>query len=169
LDADRAGHEALRTPCVEAAARRRWGDDIFGPDGKIDRKRLARIVFEPGEKAEHERKRLEQLTHPILADSLRRQAEAFAAEGRRAAVLDAALLIEAGWNKLCDKIVFVDVPKNVRLARALERGWSEAEFEAREQAQADLDRKRAKADAVIDNSGPPEKTKMQIEKFWTSL
>ena len=42
LDADRAGHEALRLPCVEEAARQRWGDAVFGPDGHIDRARLAR-------------------------------------------------------------------------------------------------------------------------------
>ena len=48
LDADRAGHEVLRLPHVEAAARRRWGEAIFGPDGRIDRARLARIVFGPG-------------------------------------------------------------------------------------------------------------------------
>ncbi len=42
LDADRAGHEALRLPEIEAAARQRWGDAIFGNDGHIDRSRLAR-------------------------------------------------------------------------------------------------------------------------------
>ena len=47
LDANRAGHEALRLPSVEAAARRRRGDAIFGPDGHIDRARLASIVFAP--------------------------------------------------------------------------------------------------------------------------
>ena len=47
LDADRAGHEALRLPSVEEAARRRWGDAVFGPDGHIDRSRLAKIVFAP--------------------------------------------------------------------------------------------------------------------------
>ena len=47
LDADRAGHEALRLPEVEAAARRRWGDGIFGRDGHIVRSQLAKIVFAP--------------------------------------------------------------------------------------------------------------------------
>ncbi len=59
LDADRAGHEALRMPQVEAAARQRWGEAIFGPDGHIDRARLAKIVFAPGKESEQERKFLE--------------------------------------------------------------------------------------------------------------
>ena len=169
LDADRAGHEALRTPRVEAAARQRWGKAVFGHDGKIDRSLLAQIVFAPGEEAEQERKYLEQITHPIITDLLRRQAETFAAEGKKVAVLDAALLIEAGWNKLCEKIVFVDALKAVRLARALERGWSEADFAARERVQDLLDRKRTLADAVIDNSGSPEKTKEEVKRFWVTL
>jgi hypothetical protein len=64
LDADRAGHEVLRLPHVEAAARKRWGDAIFGPDGHIDRARLARIVFAAGPEAKRERNYLEQLTRP---------------------------------------------------------------------------------------------------------
>ena len=47
LDADRAGHEALRLPHVEQAIRRRFGAGVFGPDGHVDRARLARIVFDP--------------------------------------------------------------------------------------------------------------------------
>jgi dephospho-CoA kinase len=169
LDADLAGHEALRLPQVEAAARQRWGNAIFGSDGKIDRARLAKIVFAPNAAGEQERKYLEQLTHPIIGDLLRRQAEHLAAEGRKAAVLDAALLIEAGWNKLCDTIVFVDVPRQMRLLRASARHWSEEEFAARERAQADLNDKRAMADAVIDNSDSPEATKVQVDAFWKNL
>ena len=75
LDADRAGHEVLRLPEIEAAARRRWGEEAFGPDGRIDRQRLACIVFAPGPKGRREREFLEQLTHPEIARAIRRQAE----------------------------------------------------------------------------------------------
>jgi len=63
FDADRLGHEVLRLPNVEQAARRRWGEAIFGADGRIDRKRLARVVFASGPKAQQERKYLEQLLY----------------------------------------------------------------------------------------------------------
>lgn len=169
LDADRAGHEALRLPDVQAAARLRWGDAIFGPDGEIDRPRLAKIVFATDEKGTTERRYLEQLTHPIIVALLRRQAEVFQTEGRKAAVLDAALLIEAGWDKLCDRMVYVDASEPIRRSRALARGWTAAEFAARESAQAELDRKRAMSDVVIDNSGSAEETNQQVEKVWNSL
>ena len=169
LDADRAGHEALRLPHVEAAARRRWGDAIFGPNGRIDRARLARIVFGSEPEAERERKYLEQLTHPEIGGLLRRQAEAFEASGIKVAVLDAALLFEAGWDEMCEKTIFVESPRELRLARALARGWTEEDFEARECVQDSLDRKRPRADVIIDNSHSPERTQAQIERFWTSL
>jgi dephospho-CoA kinase len=169
LDADRAGHEALRLPHVEAAARRRWGDAIFGPDGRIDRARLARVVFAAGPEAERERKYLEQLTHPEIGRLLTRQAEAFEAAGAKVAVADAALLFEAGWNKMCERNVFIESPREVRLARALARGWTAADFAAREGVQESLDRKRALADVIIDNSSSPERTQAQVEQFWASL
>ena len=131
LDADRAGHEALRLPRVEAAARRRWGDAVFGPDGHIDRSRLAKIVFAPPPDGPKERKYLEALTHPEIGRRLAAQAEALKAastnrrtilifvphpylrrrspEARKPpplAVLDAALILEAGWDKLCDCLRF---------------------------------------------------------------
>ena len=169
LDADRAGHEALRLPHVEAATRRRWGDAIFGPDGQIDRAKLARIVFGTEPEAERERKYLEQLTHPEIGGLLKRQAETFEAAGVKVAVLDAALLLEAGWDEMCEKTVFVESPREVRLARALARGWTEEDFAAREGVQDSLERKRPRADVILDNSGSVERTQAQVEQFWASL
>ena len=169
LDADRAGHEALRLPQIEAAVRRRWGDAVFGPDGHVDRSRLARIVFADPPDGPQERKYLEQLTHPEIGRLLSRQAEAMENSGTAAAVLDAPLLLEAGWDKLCRKLVFVHAPRQTRLSRAVARGWSEEEFAAREEAQESLDFKRGRADVVVDNSGSPEQTQAQIERFWQSL
>jgi dephospho-CoA kinase len=169
LDADRAGHDALRLPHVEAAARQRWGDAVFGPDGRIDRGRLARVVFAPGAEGRKERTYLEQLTHPEIARLLREQAGTLAAAGSGTAVLDAPLLLEAGWEQLCEKIVYVDAPREARLKRAVARGWSEEDFAAREGAQDSLDRKRGRAGAVIDNSGPPEETRRQVERLWALM
>ena len=169
LDADRAGHEALQLPQVEAAARRRWGETVFGPDGRIDRSSLARIVFAPGPEGRRERLYLEQLTHPEIARSLRRQAESMVAAGTEVAVLDAPLLLEAGWKDLCEKTVFVEAPREARTARALAREWNEEDFAAREDAQESLQRKRESADVIIDNSGSPERTQAQVERFWASL
>lgn len=169
LDADRAAHDVLRMPEIEAAARARWGPGIFGPDGRVDRARLARIVFAETVAAEQERKYLEQLTHPEIGRRLGQQAKRLDATGMVVAVLDVPLLLEAGWDKLCDTLVFVDAPRPLRLARAQKRGWSEKDFTAREGVQESLDSKRARADVVVDNSGSPEHTRAQVERFWHSL
>lgn len=169
LDADRAGHEALRLPQVEAAAKERWGNEIFGPDGRIERAKLARLVFASGPDGQKERLYLEQLTHPQIAVLLRRQADEMAAAGTAVAVLDAPLLLEAGWNDLCESVVFIDAPREVRLERALQRGWNKEDFTAREDAQETLQRKRENADVITDNSASPERTQAQVERFWASL
>lgn len=169
LDADRTGHEVLAMPEIAAAARRRWGDAIFDEYGRIDRKRLGQIVFAPAPGGPPERKYLEQLTHPEIGRLLMRQVEALASRGCPAAVLDAPLLLEAGWEKFCRLSVYVDAPRRLRLARALERGWSEKEFALREDAQESLDLKRKRADATIDNSGSPDQTRTQLESLWHSL
>jgi len=168
LDADLAGHEALRLPSIEAAARERWGNAVFGTDGHVDRSRLAKIVFAPPPDGPKERNFLEKLIHPEIGQRLLAQAMAPKA-GHPLAVLDAALIIEAGWDRLCDHFAFVDAPREVRLARALQRGWTEADFTARETAQESLDSKRKRADVIIDNSGSADHTLVQVQCLWRFL
>jgi len=166
LDADRIGHEVLCLPQVEQAARDRWGEAIFDAGGRIDRGRLASIVFAPPPAGPRERLVLQQLTHPRIAERIERQAQRLAASGCPAAVLDAPLLLEANWDKLCSRLVFVEAPRDIRLARAIRRGWSPAEFAAREEAQAPVEQKRARADLVVENSGDLEETRQQVLRFW---
>ncbi len=169
LEADAIGHEVLRQEGTEAAARRRWGDGIFGPDGRIDRRRLARIVFAPPPHGPRERKYLEELTHPEICRLIQRRTRELAIGGAKLVVLDAPLLMEAGLDDFCNTIIFVDTPSQIRTARARSRGWNEEDFAAREGAQDSLDSKRAKADVTIDNSGTPESTKAQVERWVHSL
>jgi dephospho-CoA kinase len=168
LNADRAGHEALRLPEIEAAARERWGNVIFDGNGHIDRLKLAKIVFAPPPDGPRERKHLEALTHPEIGRRLAAQVEANKGLAPLV-VVDAALLFEAGWDKICDGTAFVDAPREARLARALQRGWTEEDFAAREGAQHSLDSKRARADWIIDNSGTVEDTEAQVKRLWHSL
>lgn len=166
LDADRAGHEVLKLPEVEAAIRTRWGDAVFGDDGRVVRSAVAKIVFAPTDEGRRELAFLESITHPRIGERLKAEAERLAAAGSRVLVLDAPVMLKAGWDALCDAIVFVDAPPNVRLQRALERGWTAAEFTAREQAQETPDVKRKRADFVVDNGGPAEATRAQVVDLW---
>ena len=169
LDADQAGHAVLREPDVQAAIRARFGPAVFDATGEINRPRLAAIVFAPPPEGPTALFNLEQITHPRIGVHLQTQIERLAARNSPAAVLDAAVMAKSGWHRLCDRILFVDAPRELRLARARTRGWSDEEFARREAAQESLDAKRQLADTVIDNRGSPEETRRQVEAFWRSL
>lgn len=171
LDADQLGHEVLKEPEVIESIRRRWGAAVIDEKGQVDRRAVARIVFAPPPDGPRELEFLEQVTHPRIEQKLRRRIEQLRRERRNDVVLlDAALLFEAGWDRMCDRILFVDADESIRRERAgRQRGWDEAMFSARQAAQGDLAKKRADADWVVDNSADPETTKQQIQAIWHSL
>lgn len=169
LDADRAGHEVLRLPEVEESIRQRWGESVFGPDGHIDRSALGRMVFTPGERGSADLQALETLTHPRIGEQLARAARSAAQRGVPAIVLDAPVMMKAGLDRICDKIIYVDAPDEVRLKRAQARGWTEEEFRRREATQEPLEVKRSRADVILDNSSAPESIQAQVAAFWQSL
>jgi dephospho-CoA kinase len=168
LDGDRAGHELLEQSEVRAAIQKRWGNEVIAADGRVNRPAIAAIVFAPTAEAPEELKFLESWLHPRIGELLTREAARLAALGTKAAVLDAPVMLKAGWDRFCDILVFVDVPREVRLARARLRGWSEEEFARREEAQESLEEKRRRADLVIDNSRTPEETRTQVEQIWNA-
>jgi dephospho-CoA kinase len=166
LDADRAGHAVLREPEIIAAVRKRWGDKILDSKGQISRREVAKIVFAAGQEAE--RKFLEQLTHPRIEALLHKELDAIrnSAEPPPVVVIDAALLFEAGWDKLCDKIMFVDAPRDIRLERAVARGWSTEQFAAREAAQMPLVEKGARSHIVVRNARTLENIRDVLRLTW---
>jgi dephospho-CoA kinase len=169
LDADAVGHDVLRMPEVVAALRQRWGDAVVGPDGQIVRRAVAERVFGDSSQARQEREFLNSVTHPRIRDELRRQLEAQRTTGTRLVALDAALLFETGWSQLCDGVVFVDVPREIRLARAMARGWTAEQFAAREASQWPLDDKRQRSTWVLDNRRTPQDLHAQVQKLWDDL
>jgi len=169
IDADRLGHDALRLPEVATAARERWGDAIFGSDGRIDRPSLGAIVFAEGPDAEQERRYLVSLTHPRITQMFEREKARCEKEGKSVMILDAPLLIEAGWASLCDRVIWVESTEADRLRRAKERGWSEDELHLREASQLPFEEKRSRADSVIDNTGTREATRARVSAYWKSL
>ena len=167
LDADGAGHEALRNDRVKTMLQDTLGSDVFRPDGEVDRRRVAARVF--GVSPEHaaDREQLEQIVHPVIRQNLQREVEALRSAGSvDVIVLDAAVMLESGWSELCDAILFVDTPRTVRLQRVRDgRGWSEEELDRREASQWPIARKRDAADVVIDNSRGIDHAGLQLLDF----
>lgn len=169
VDGDRAGHAVLEEPDVQAALRARYGPALFAADGRVQRRALARIVFAPAPHGPQELAFLEELTHPRIAKLLQVRLAELAATSTQVAVLDAAVMLKAGWDRFCDKMVFVAAPVETRLQRALARGWTPEEFAARELAQEPVEEKCRHAHLVIDNSGTPEQTRDQVLRLWQQL
>ena len=152
VDADRAGHKILKDPEVKEEIRRRFGGDVFGCNGEIERSRLGALVF--WSDSPDRRQALNEIMHPRIAGEMRREIdEARRTNGVEAVVVDAALLLEAGWREQCDLVVYVHSSWEDRLERVSRtRGWSAAELQRREESQLPLEHKRAQADAVVDNT-----------------
>jgi dephospho-CoA kinase len=168
LDADRAGHAVLAEDAeVREALRQRWGDAILTPAGEVDRVAVATHVFADDKTGDAERKFLEALLHPRIRTRLNHLRDEFAAEGKPAVVLDAPLLLEAGWGPLCDFVLFVEMPIETRLELAKSRGWSDAEFARREAAQWSIAEKRRHATQILPNTGTQAELRKAVRNFWT--
>jgi len=152
LDADKVGHELLAMTDVQTQLRSRFGSGIFAPDGSVDRRALASHVFGTHNDQRQARHDLNRILHPRIRAALE-QRLAEVSPDIAVVVLDAAVMLEAGWDDLCQAIVFIDVPEADRVARVKQqRGWSEDELRQRESSQLSLDEKRRRSTAVIDNS-----------------
>jgi len=161
---DPLGHEALEQPDILARVAEVWGDrGILTPDGKVDRKKFGRIVFP----SPVERSRLEHLVHPYIERRIREEIDkAVADPAVKFVVLDAAVMLEAGWDGVCDKLIYIDAPRPVRLERVQrQRKWTDQDLANREAVQMPPERKKERADAVIDNGGSPEATIAQVDEL----
>jgi dephospho-CoA kinase len=189
LSADELGR-ALMEPGqpVFSAIVERFGREVVGPDGKLDRARLAGMAFEGGRLQE-----LNAIIHPaVIAAEQRWTEQVFARNPAAVAVVESALIFEverdarargesetvlADWRRRLDRIVVVTAPDELKIARYAARirrsgvGAATAEADARLRLTHQIPdaAKAARADYVIDNSGDKETLLAQVEKIWQLL
>jgi dephospho-CoA kinase len=168
IDADSVGHEVVDLPDIKQRLVDRFGPEVLRPDDvgidrRVDRKVLGAIVFtDPAA-----RRDLEAVVHPEM---VRRFESAIAEETAKrralAIVLDAAILFEAGWHKLCDLVVFVDATEAVRQERvARDRGWTPQMLRDRDSAQWPAAAKCRRADIRIRNDASLETLQRQVDRL----
>jgi dephospho-CoA kinase len=164
IDADAIAREVVE-PGMPALVQlvARFGDEILGPDGSLDRPALAAKAFA----SEEARKDLEAITHPAIgAEFLRRVAEA---PGGAVLIHDVPLLVEAKRAGDYAAVIVVDAPLEVRLARLVARGVDRADAERRIAMQASDEERRKVATWVVDNSGDLAALEHQIDTIWSEL
>ena len=149
IDGDAIGHALLRDAAVRGRLRAEFGPEIFDAGGEVDRSVLAGIVFDDADRLAD----LNRILHPLIRERIVEQIHLADAEADTSGVvLDAAVLLEAGWDELCSGLVFVQADADERAQRVRAgRGWDEATWRGREKMQISLDTKRARGDYMIDN------------------
>jgi dephospho-CoA kinase len=167
LEADRIAHRLMAPgqPAYEEIVRA-FGKEIVSGDGTIDRKRLGAIVFADAAR----REQLNRIVHPRVIDEQEKELARIAVEDPGAvAIVEAALLVEAGYHKQLDKLVVTWCRPEQQLERLLTKGLSREEAERRISAQLPPEEKRRLADYVIDCSGSLAETERQVEQVWQAL
>ncbi|MCW2830225.1 MAG: dephospho-CoA kinase [Aeromicrobium sp.] len=165
IDYDQLARDAVEpgSPGLAAIAER-FGPDVIGPDGSLDRPGLGSIVFADSDALRD----LEAITHPAIRalGELRERAA-----GPDAIIVhDNPLLVEMGGAELCDVVVVVDVPEDVQVERLTTiRGMTEADARARIAAQATRAQRTGIADLVIDNTGPQDELAAVVGGIWDEL
>jgi dephospho-CoA kinase len=167
LDADELAH-GVTSAGTEATAEiaRRFGSEILGKDGAVDRTKLGPLVFADAAA----RRDLEQIVHPAVYRAITAGLRAFElVENAPAAIVDIPLLFETGRARDFDRVIAAVCPPAIQLARLLERGLDEAQARQRIAAQMPAEEKAARADYVIRTDGSFAETDAQIERIWGEL
>jgi dephospho-CoA kinase len=166
VDADVLAREAIATGTPGfARVVERFGPDVVGADGDLDRTAIASIVFSD----EAARRDLEAIVHPEVG---RRLLEAVEAHRDRAdvVVFDAPLIVEGGFGDGLDALVVVTAPREEQVARLIrDRAMPAEEAEARIDAQAPTEAKVARADHVIVNEGSLAELESRVDEVWRAL
>lgn len=140
--------------------KQRFGEEIFHPNGQLDRKKLGAIIFKDGQA----RTDLNALIHPAIRESMKQQKEKAQRQGIELIVMDIPLLFESELEYMVEKILVVYVPEEIQKDRLMLRDQIDEKIALQKMSsQLSIEQKKAKGHAFIDNSGSLMKTKKQLE------
>lgn len=166
FDADALARQAVEpgTPGHDAVVDR-FGANVLGPGGELDREALASIVFaDPAA-----RRDLEAIVHPEVRRLFAEGCEAYR-DDDVVVVFSAPLLVETGMHTAFEVLVVVSTPVESQIERLLrDRAMGEDSIRARIAAQAPLEEKAAVADVIVDNEGTLEELEAQVDRLWAEL
>ena len=164
IDADAEGHLTYRS---STAGWERvvdlFGRDILDADGEVDRSKLGSIVFgDAGALAS-----LNEVVHPLIRERIVARLAELSADGTAIAVVDAALLYQAGWDDLAGEVWVVTAPPEAVAERlGAQRGMSEPTLRRRLEAQGPTEALARRADVTIDNAGSLRELQDRVGRLW---
>jgi len=152
VDADDVVHDLLEEKDVLSKLRPVLGSDVFAPDGKLDKEKVAAKIFDNQDL----RRAMEDVLHPLVFDRV----ETMVREANpKVAVVEATLIFERGHEGRFDRIVTVYTDNDIAIARLEERGIPREESVKRLMSQMPIEEKVERANYSIDNSGTPDETR----------
>ncbi len=164
LYADEIAHEQMqpKTACFQEIKQKFGSEDIFTEQGNLDTAKLSDVIFSDAKK----RILMNRIVHPAVKREILRIAKEERKKGKYSyLILEAALLIEEGYDAICDELWFVDTAENIRRKRLREdRGYSDEKIDAIFSSQLSDDEYRKHCDVVISNHGALEETYRQINE-----
>jgi dephospho-CoA kinase len=181
VQADRIAHSLMQPgEAVYNEVVRHFGRDILNPDGSVNRSKLAELAFgtSPANSGPRRPGRVEELNRIVHPAVLRGQVKWMEEVGRQdphaVAIVEAALILEAGAAKQFDRLIVVKCSEQQRVARfaarqKLKLDAARKEVTRRMAAQLPEEEKIKAADYVIDNSGSLEETREQVREVWEKL
>jgi dephospho-CoA kinase len=165
--ADGIGHEVYQpgTAALDEIVSA-FGRQVLTADGQVDRRKLGSIVFADPEA----RRRLNAIVHPPMRRLMAERLDKLRRHGVSVAVLEAAILIEAGWDDLTDEVWLVLVQPAVAAQRLMERsGLSAEDAEARIASQLSNEDRLRHADLIVDTGCSLAEVARRVDELWEGL
>jgi len=164
INADLLGHEAYLPGTVGfEQVVSEFGEDIVGKDGHVDRQKLGPIVFSDPSNMD----RLNAIMHPLIKSMIQTKLDDVESKGQFIAIVEAAVLIEAGWESLFDEIWVVTADEEEIISRLASRnGLSREDAQKRINSQMTSLERSAHGDVIISNTGSVEDLKENVESLW---
>ncbi len=166
IDADVVGHGVYASGTAGyRAVLGQFGPGVVGSDGEIDRAALGNLVFaDAGAMA-----RLNALVHPLIREAVAERLRGLETAGTAVVVVEAAILLEAGWDDMVDEVWVVEAPADRVMGRLRPRfGGDEKAIAARVKSQVSQGERRESADVVIKNDGTLKQLRGRIEQAFST-
>jgi len=167
IDADEIAHRLLNELGTKEQIVEFFGGGVLGIDGKVDHGKLAKAAFSDAEKIG----KLNRVVHPAVMAEIERKIEEIQETSQaKAIVLDIPLLVEVGWDKRCDTLIFVKCDREKRLERTGKNALlGPEELKKRENFQISLDTKAAIAENTVDNNSDLSALARQVAEIFPKI
>ena len=164
LDSDEIVSHLLKDKKVILRIKKILGDRIEKPDGTLDKCEVAKIIFNNSEL----REKLEVLLHPMVFDNIQYYLKKISGK-KKLIVVEVPLLFEGGYQGRFERTVTVFTTQKTALERLMKTGVTRSNALKRLKAQLPIKIKKKKADFLIDNNGPKQRTRSQVESIYIKL